>query len=108
MASHFETFLEREIWVISEALVQTNTKKVTNFGLSVFTSRLKKIFMLNLQQNCKNALNKIPEMFVFVNKVSTSDVFNFYKKLLFFHFYPTDLVNSNRTVTILLRVGEQC
>ena len=26
-----------DIWAINEAVVQTNTKKVTNFGLSVFT-----------------------------------------------------------------------
>ena len=30
---------------------QTNTKKATNFGLSVSTGRYKIILMLNLQQN---------------------------------------------------------
>ena len=39
MASRFETFLEDEIWAINEAVVQTNTKKATIFGLSVFTGR---------------------------------------------------------------------
>ena len=39
MVSGFETFLEDKICVINEAVVQTNTKKVTNFGLSVFTGR---------------------------------------------------------------------
>ena len=37
MVSHFETFLEDEIWAINEAVGQTNTKKATNFGLLVFT-----------------------------------------------------------------------
>ena len=37
MASHLETFLEDEICAINEAVIQTNTKKTTNFaGLSVF------------------------------------------------------------------------
>ena len=39
MASRFETFSEDEICAISEAVVQTNTKKGTNFGFSVFTGR---------------------------------------------------------------------
>ena len=39
MASHFEIFLEDEICAINEAVAQTNTKKATNFGLSVFTGR---------------------------------------------------------------------
>ena len=39
MASRFETFSEDEICAINEAVVQTNTKKATNFGLSVFTGR---------------------------------------------------------------------
>ena len=64
MASRFETFSEDEIWAINEAVMQTNTKKATNFGLSVFTGRYKIIFVPNLPQNCKNALDKIPEMFV--------------------------------------------
>ena len=58
IASRFETFSEDEIWAINEAVMQTNTKKATNFGLSVFTGRYKIIFMLNLP------LDKIPEMFV--------------------------------------------
>ena len=36
MESHFETFSEDKICAINEEVVQTNTKKVTNFGLSVF------------------------------------------------------------------------
>ena len=39
MASRFETFWEEEIFAINEAVVQTNTKKATNFGLSGFTGR---------------------------------------------------------------------
>ena len=39
MVSRFETFPEDEICAINEAFVQTNTKKATNFGLSVFTGR---------------------------------------------------------------------
>ena len=35
MASRFETFSEDEICVINEVVVQENTKKATNFGLSV-------------------------------------------------------------------------
>ena len=37
MASCFETFPEDEICATNEAVVQTNTKKATNFDLSVFT-----------------------------------------------------------------------
>ena len=37
MASRFKTFSVDEIWAINEAVVQRNTKKATNFGLSVFT-----------------------------------------------------------------------
>ena len=58
MASRFERFSKDEIWVLNEAVVQTTTKKATNFGLSVLTGRY------NLQQNRKNALDEIPEMFV--------------------------------------------
>ena len=54
MASRFETFSKD----------QTNTKKATNFGLSVFTGKEKIIFMLNLQQNRKSAFDKILEMFL--------------------------------------------
>ena len=39
MASHFKTFSEDENPAINKAVVQTNTKKATNFGLSVFTGR---------------------------------------------------------------------
>ena len=39
MASRLKTFSEDEIFAINEAVVQTNTKKATNFGLSVFTGR---------------------------------------------------------------------
>ena len=52
MASRFETvFGRRNLSEINEAFVQTNTKKVTKFGLSVFTGRKKIIFRLNLHQN---------------------------------------------------------
>ena len=75
MASRFETFSKGEICAINEAVLQTNTKKATNFGLPVFTGRQRIIFMLNLQTNRKNALDKIPE----------SDVFNL-QKVTFFIF----------------------
>ena len=39
MESHFETFSEDKICAINEEVVKTNTKKVTNFGLSVFNVR---------------------------------------------------------------------
>ena len=48
----------------NEEVVQTNTKKATNFSLSVFTGSEKIIFLLNLQQSRKNALDKIPKMIV--------------------------------------------
>ena len=38
MASRFETFSKDEICLINVAVIQTNTKMATNFGLSVFTS----------------------------------------------------------------------
>ena len=38
MASRFETFSEDKICLINVAVIQTNTKKATNFGLSTFTS----------------------------------------------------------------------
>ena len=59
-----ETFSEDEMWKINKAVVQTNTKKTINFGLLVFIGGKKIIFMLSLQQNRENALDKIPEMFV--------------------------------------------
>ena len=85
MASHFETFLKDEICVINEAVLQRNTKKATNFGLSVFTGRQR--IMLNLQTNCKNALDKIPEMLVLKlqTKFLLSDAFNL-QKVTFFIF----------------------
>ena len=39
MASRFETFLKDEIWALNEVVVQTTTKKATNFGLPVLTGR---------------------------------------------------------------------
>ena len=81
MESHFETFLEDKICAINEAVVQTNTKKVTNFGLSVFTGRWKIIFMLNLQPF---ALDKIPQMFVNCKQSSHLVMVLIYKMLLFF------------------------
>ena len=45
MASIFETFPADEICAINEAVVETNAKKATDFGLSVFTGR--KLFPCN-------------------------------------------------------------
>ena len=59
------------------------------------------IFLLNFQQNRKNPLNKIPEMFV---NCKQSNVFSL-QKSYFFHFYPTDLVNTKTTIPLM--VGEQ-
>ena len=54
--------------------------------------------MLNLQQKGKNALDKIPEMFVnCIIKILLSDFFNL-QKVTFFHFYPNDLVNTKTTI----------
>ena len=39
MASRFETCLEDKIFAINKVVVQTNIKKATTFGLSVFTGR---------------------------------------------------------------------
>ena len=39
MASRFDTFSKDEIRAINEAAIQTNTKKATNFGWSLFTGR---------------------------------------------------------------------
>ena len=83
MSSLFETFLEDESFAINEGVVQTNTKKATNFGLSVFTGRYKIIFNLNLQQF---ALNKIPEMLVNCKPSSHLVTFSIYKMLLFSSF----------------------
>ena len=86
MASRFETFLRDEICAINEAVLQRNTKKATNFDLSVFTGRQRIIFMLNLQTNCINALDKIPEMLVLKlqTKFLLSDVFNLQKVTFLF------------------------
>ena len=63
MASRFETFSEDEICAINEAVVQTNTKKATNFGLSVFTGRpVEKYFHAELATKLWNALDKILKM----------------------------------------------
>ena len=61
MASRFKTFSEDEIGAINEGVVQTNTKKLTTFGLSVFTGGWKIISIPNLQQNRKNAPDNIPK-----------------------------------------------
>ena len=45
--------------------------------------------MLNLQQNRKNALHKIAEMFVNCKQIKVPT-----KSGDFFRFYPTDLVNT--------------
>ena len=71
MASRFKTFLEDGIWPINEAVVQRNTRKATNFGLSVFTRRQEIIFMLNLQQKSQNHLTKSPKCLKIVKKVPT-------------------------------------
>ena len=44
MVSRFETFPEDEICAINEAVVQTNTKKATNFGFSLFTGQVENYF----------------------------------------------------------------
>ena len=92
MASRFETCSKDEIWAIIEAVIKTNTTKATNFGLSLF------IFLLNLPQNCKSELDKIPEMFVNCKQTSYQGTCLIYKKVPFFHFYPTDLVNTKTTI----------
>ena len=63
MASRFEIFGRRlrEICAINEVVVQRNTKKATNCGLSVSTGRRKIILMLNLQQNREMHLTKSPK-----------------------------------------------
>ena len=53
MASRFPIVSKDELLAVNEAAAPTNTKKETKFGLSVFTGRKKKIFLLNLQQNHK-------------------------------------------------------
>ena len=62
MASRFATFSEDEICAINEGVVQTNTKKATDFGLSVFTgSPVEIIFMLDLRQNREMHVTKSPK-----------------------------------------------
>ena len=46
--------------MINKEVVQTNSKKATNFGLSVSTGGQQNIFMPHLQQKGKNVLIKIP------------------------------------------------
>ena len=60
--------------------------------------------MLNLQQNRKNTLDKIPEMFVYCKQSFYWVTFLVYENFLF-HFYPTDLVNTETTIPLM--VGEQ-
>ena len=62
MAPLFETFSEDEICAINEGGVQTNTKKATNFGLSVSLVG-RKLFLCcrNLQQNHEMYLTKSPK-----------------------------------------------
>ena len=56
--------------------------------------------MLNLQQNRKNAVDKIPQnVCKLYTKFLLSDTFNLQ------NVYPTDLVNTKTTIP--LRVGEQ-
>ena len=50
MASRFAIVSKDKIFAINEADAPTNTKKETKFGLSAFTGRWKKNFLLNLLQ----------------------------------------------------------
>ena len=52
MATRFAT-VSRDKLAVNEAAASANTKKETKFGMSVFTGRWKKIFLLKLQQNHK-------------------------------------------------------
>ena len=55
--------------------------------------------MLNLQQNRKNALDKILEIFVNCKQSTHQVTFLFTnEKSYFFQFYPTDLVNTKTTI----------
>ena len=85
MACRLETFLEDEICVINEAVVQTNTKKARNLASRCSLVRQKIIFMLNLQQNRKMNSTNPRNVCKLLTKFLPSDVFNF-KKLLFFSF----------------------
>ena len=53
MASRFTIVSKDEIFAINEAAAPTNTKKETKFGLSAFTGRWEKNFLLNLVQRMK-------------------------------------------------------
>ena len=57
---------------LNEAVVKRNnwSRKATSFaiGLLVFTGRKKIIFILNLQQNCKNHLTNSPKCLQIVKK----------------------------------------
>ena len=76
--------------MLNEAVVQTNIKKATNFGLSLLTGRKKIIFMQNeMFVNCKQSSYYKCEVLIF-------------KQLLF---SSTDLVNTKTTIP--LKVGEQ-
>ena len=62
MAPRLETFLQEKILSITQAVVEKNTKKATNFVLSVLTGSYKITFILNyLQQNRKHALENSPK-----------------------------------------------
>ena len=64
--------------------------------------------MLNLQQNRKNALDKIPQnVCKLLIKFLLSDVFNL-QKGYFFHFYLTDLVNTETTIPSGLVNSARC
>ena len=53
MASRFATVLKDEILAVNEAVVPTNTKKETKFGLTVFTGGQKKNFLTDFEQIIK-------------------------------------------------------
>ena len=84
MACRLETFPEDEICAINEAVVQTNIKRGNWLlgGHSWLGRKLYSYFMLNLQQNRKNAFDQIPEKFVNCKK---SYVFSL-QKVIFFIF----------------------
>ena len=85
-----------------ERLVKQSTKQIPRkwgtLACQCWLEGIKKmIFMLNLQQNRKNALDKTPEMFVNCKQSSYWLTVLIYKSH-FFHFYPTDLVNTKTTI----------
>ena len=78
--------------------IQIPRKRRTLACYSLLVGR-KIIFMLNLQQNRKNALDKILEIFVNCKQSTHQVTFLFTnEKSYFFHFYPTDLVNTKTTI----------